>query len=121
MRKALAYIAVCASLVGSPALATIGCQGTVTQVGMEPNGDTYVFWGSWSTRICNAGQTVAIDRGTNGGGGTTITPAACQSLTSMFLTAKALGKQVTVYIDQSTCTFNGSYQNPYPYYFQFMP
>jgi hypothetical protein len=121
MRRILVGIAACAIVLGSPASATIACQGTVNKVGIEPNGDTYVYWGSWSTRICNPGQTLSVDRGTAGGGVTNIVPATCQSLTSMFLTAKALGKQVVVYIDQSSCTFTGGMQNPYPYYFEFLP
>lgn len=121
MRKILAGIAACGIVVSAPASATIACPGTVTKVAMEPNGDTYVYWGSWMMRLCNPGQTLSIDRGANGGGGTTIVPATCQSLTSMFLTAKSLGKQVVVYIDQSSCTFSGGAQNPYPYYFEFLP
>ena len=121
MRRVLACIVACATAFSSPAFATINCQGTVTKVSMEPNGDTYVTWGSWTMRLCNPGQTLSIDRGTAGGGGTTIVPATCQSLTAMFLTAKSLGKQVVVYIDQSSCTFSGGLQNPYPYYFDFLP
>jgi len=122
MRKALGGIMACAMTFNSPAYAaTIACQGTVNKVGIEPNGDTYVYWGSWMMRICNAGQSVSVDRGTDGGGGTTILPANCQSLTSMFLTAKALGKQVVVYIAQNSCTFSGGAQNPYPYYYEFLP
>jgi hypothetical protein len=121
MRKILAGIAACAIVFSSPAFAVIGCQGTVNQITMEPNGDTYVYWGSWSTRICSAGQTVTVDRGPNGGGGTTINPSTCQSLTALFLTAKSLGKQVTVYVDQTACTFTGGYQNPHPYYYYFLP
>lgn len=121
MKKLFIAVLASASLAASPALAAVGCQGVVTQTYMEPNGDTYVTWGSWNTRICNPGQTVTVDRGPLFGGGTTITPAGCQSLISMFMTAKAQGRQAAVYIDKSSCTFNGGYENPYPYFFYFLP
>lgn len=118
MKKILAAFAI-AILSTSPAVAGISCQGPVNEVFMEPNGDTYVSWGSWTIRICNQAQNVGVDRGAGGGGGTTIFPASCAALTSLFMTAKATGKQAMVYVDSSTCTFSGGYPNPYPYSFRF--
>jgi hypothetical protein len=121
MKKLFMTMFVSFPLAGSPAMAAVACQGVVTQTYMEPNGDTYVTWGTWNTRICNPGQSVNVDRGPNAGGGTTISPAACQSLTAMFMTAKSQGKQVQVFIDKTSCSFGGGYENPYPYYFFFLP
>lgn len=109
------------SLAGSPVMAAVACQGVVTQTYMEPNGDTYVTWGSWNTRICNAAQNTSVDRGSGAGGPTTILPATCQSLISMFMTAKSQGKQVAVYVDKASCAFTGGMETPYPYYFFFLP
>lgn len=121
MRKAMALGALALAMSSAPASAVIGCQGKVNQVTIEPNGDTYVHWGSWSTRFCSAGQTITIDRGPGGGGGSTINPSTCQSLTAIFLTAKALGQEVVVYIDKTSCQFSGGYENPHPYYYHFLP
>lgn len=121
MKTLLTAMVASISLAGSPAMAAVGCQGAVTQTYMEPNGDTYVTWGSWNTRICNPSQTWTVDRGPGAGGSTTLTPAICQTLISMFMTAKSQGKQVTVYVDKTSCTFTGGFETPYPFYFYFLP
>jgi len=118
--KRLFALLIIGSLAASPASAII-CQGLVGKIIMEPNGDTYVGWGSSYTRICNPGQSVSVNRGPTYGGGTTITPAGCSALISLFMTARATGKQVAVYVDQSSCIFIDNYNNPYPYYFEFLP
>jgi hypothetical protein len=56
MNKLFATLLAGFSIAGSPALAAVACQGVITQTYMEPNGDTYVTWGSWNTRICNAAR-----------------------------------------------------------------
>lgn len=121
MKKLFTAMLAGLSLASSPALAAVACQGAVTQTYMEPNGDTYVTWGSWNTRICNSAYATSVDRGSGAGGPTAIQPATCQSLISMFMTAKAQGKQVAVYVDKASCTFTGGMETPYPFYFFFLP
>ncbi|MBU0832120.1 MAG: hypothetical protein KKH33_07020 [Alphaproteobacteria bacterium] len=108
--------------ISGPGQAVSTCKGVVTETYMEPNGDAYVAWGpGWRTRICNANSTVAVDRGPAGGGTTNVTPATCQMLMSMFVTAKAQSKQVDVHVDKTSCSFSGGLENPYPFYFYFVP
>lgn len=119
MKKFAAIGSAVALCVSSPAWAASACQGVVTQVYIEPNGDTYMTWGGWNTKLCNPSQTWSVDRGSAYGGVTNITKEVCQSLTAMLMTAKAQGKPVIIYVDKTSCGFSGGIETPYPYLFYF--
>ena len=104
-----------------PALAAVGCQGTVTQVMLQPEGTALVDFGFGNFRMCEMNSSITVNRGPNVGGNATLTPVMCQALYTSFLTAKSTGKQVIAYLDAASCNLgNGSLPNPYPYYFYFL-
>jgi len=103
----------------SPAMASIGCQGTVTWTSTNPNGEAYAGWGSWSMRLCQLGASTTVYTGTGGAGGYTINPDTCQAILSQFMTAKAQNRTATVYTSAPTCDFTGGYATYYPAGFLF--
>jgi len=127
IRKLFANIAgaVVALSTASQAQADVSCAVTLTSVSLTNDGMVAFAFDTGSIQagywLCNVAGSVTVSDGT---GTKTISSAACQALYSKLLTARASGRQVTLYFVGSGITSCSgipftSNPNPFPYSFAF--